>query len=128
MCGPATRSSARAVRLRFVARHAFGHAMVAAAAMRLDVYRGLRSTYITLEALRLALARPALSHADVLFRHKDLFGQEPDADRDGVADDVEHGRRSLDVLAELLELHARRVGLDRRRERDALEAWPHVVG
>src|SRR6266511_200396 len=47
--------------------------------------------------------------------------RELDADGHGVADDVEHGRGALHVVAQLVELLARGVGLDAVGQRDVAE-------
>jgi hypothetical protein len=90
--------------------------------MRLDVHRGLRTTDVALETLRLAFALATLSHRYFLLGHK------LDAHRDWIPDDVQNGRGSLHVFAQLFELSARRVGLHGRRVCDALKSWPGGFG
>jgi len=65
-------------------------------------------------------------------RHSDtdvlLLAYKQDAHRDRVPDDVENGRGSLHVLAQLFELSPWCVGVHRRGERDPLKAWPRALG
>jgi hypothetical protein len=48
--------------------------------------------------------------------------------RDGVADDVQHRRGLLHIIAQLDDLRGWGVGLDPVREADVLEARPRLVG
>jgi hypothetical protein len=59
---PDDQCSARAICLGFVALFTLGHAVLATAAMRLDVHRGFRTADVALETLRLAFALTTLSH------------------------------------------------------------------